>query len=271
LHQVVAGAGYQVSPAFSVGASANLLFGVIDHLRRVQFDDPLGYIPTQVNESTRLSGLTGTVGARFAAGGLLGENDHLSLGAAVMLPARLRGRQMQTMGITADRDTLGAVDSGNFALPVLGSIGATYSPDSRWLAALDVRYEPWSAFSSDLPLVGYIPEEGGLSDRLRVGGGLEFVPAGADPTRSYFARSAYRAGFYVDNGYVSPSDNVNLTSYALTGGLSLPTLLAGTRIDLNFEVGTRGTTDADLVRDLFYRLTATFNIGERWFVIRRLG
>jgi len=57
---------------------------------------------------------------------------------------------------------------------------------------------------------------------------------------------------------------------AVTGGLSLPSLFPGTHLDLNVEVGTRGTTDQDLVRDLFYGVSATLSIGERWFVRRKL-
>jgi hypothetical protein len=58
--------------------------------------------------------------------------------------------------------------------------------------------------------------------------------------------------------------------YAVTAGFSLPTSLSGTRIDLNLEAGTRGTTDGTLVRDNFYRVALHVNFGERWFQERRL-
>ena len=81
---------------------------------------------------------------------------------------------------------------------------------------------------------------------------------------------AYRLGFYYDQTYVSPVAGTDINTIALTGGFSLPALLAGTRLDINFEVGTRGTTDGNLVHDRLYGVSATLNIGERWFVKRKL-
>ena len=113
---------------------------------------------------------------------------------------------------------------------------------------------------------------GQLHDRMRISGGVEWIPAGISQLESYLARIAYRLGFYRDNLYVSPSTAVGtkIDVVAVTGGLGLPTLFAGTRVDLVFEIGTRGTLDRNLVRDRFVGLSATVNVGERWFVKRRL-
>ena len=40
--------------------------------------------------------------------------------------------------------------------------------------------------------------------------------------------------------------------------------------DLGFEVGTRGSTENGLVRDVFARGSFTLNFGERWFIRRRI-
>ncbi len=69
---------------------------------------------------------------------------------------------------------------------------------------------------------------------------------------------------------MTPVEGIDINTLALTGGLSLPAFTPGTRLDINVEVGTRGTTDQNLVRDVFYGVSATLNIGERWFVKRKL-
>jgi hypothetical protein len=107
------------------------------------------------------------------------------------------------------------------------------------------------------------------------------LPAGADRSRAYFARTAYRLGGYYDRTYFNATelaaDGTSLgvgeaiTTLAVTGGLSLPAVFPTARFDLGFEVGTRGTTDRGLVRDLFIKGSATINFGERWFRERRLN
>jgi hypothetical protein len=281
LQQARLGLGYRLGPAFAVGASVDVLFGTIDHLQRTEFES------TAINEtrsvqSTDLSGVSGTVGALFSTTGLLGEEDALSLGASLTLPTRLSGERVRTLGFSLDRDTLGTPTTGDVTIPLQLAAGFSYVPDARWVLAADVRYEPWSSFDSDFAFGGFAPDgEDDLRDRFRVGGGFQFLPAGNDRSRAYFARTAYRLGGYYDQSYFNatglgadgapagPGESVS--TLALTGGLSLPAVLPTARFDLGFEVGTRGTTDRGLVRDLFFKVSATINFGERWFRERRLG
>jgi len=106
---------------------------------------------------------------------------------------------------------------------------------------------------------------------MRYSIGVELVPAGSSLQSSYLSRTAYRVGFYRDQLYASPVAGRDVVVIAVTGGLGLPTLFFGTRIDLSFEVGTRGSTDHNLIKDRFIGVSATLNIGERWFVKRKLG
>jgi hypothetical protein len=273
LQQARLGLGYRLSSALSVGASVDVLFGTIDYLQRTEFESAaIGETRTAV--STQLAGVSGTVGALFSTTGLLGEEDALSLGAALSLPTRLSGERVRTLGFSLDQDTLSAPVSGDVTVPLQLVAGFSYVPDTRWTLAADVRYEPWSQFESDFAFGGVDPAAGQnqLRDRLRVGGGFQFVPAGADRSRAYFARTAYRLGGYYDRTYFDALDvDEDITTLALTGGLSLPAVLPGARFDLGVEVGTRGTTDGGLVRDLFIKGSATINFGERWFRERRLG
>jgi hypothetical protein len=62
---------------------------------------------------------------------------------------------------------------------------------------------------------------------------------------------------------------VDIHTVAATGGLSMPSLFPGTYVDLNAEIGRRGTISKDLVRDLYANISATINFGEQWFVKRR--
>jgi hypothetical protein len=134
-----------------------------------------------------------------------------------------------------------------------------------------MSYEPWSNFDGELGLPGFVPGiSSSFMDRTRISGGIGFQPS-VNTLDSYFKRVSYRIGIYVDNGYLSISDNVDLTTLALTGGLSLPTLFPGTHLDLNFELGRRGSADFNFVKESFFKIHINVNIGERWFERRKLG
>ncbi len=274
LQQARLGLGYRLGENVAIGASVDVLFGTIDYLQRTTFDNAT-IAESRGTRSTTLSGVSGTVGAVVSKVGLLGEEDAFSVGAALSLPTRLRGERTQTIGFSLDQDTLNVSGRGSVTVPLQVVAGLSYAPDARWLLAADLRYEPWSGFESDFAFGGFDPSTGEdqLRDRLRVGGGFQFLPAGTDRSRAYFARTAYRLGGYYDRAYYDAGLGTPdaVTTLALTGGLSLPAVLPTARFDLGFEIGTRGTTERGLVRDLFIKGTATINFGERWFRQRRLG
>ncbi|MEM9663866.1 MAG: hypothetical protein AAF970_02970 [Bacteroidota bacterium] len=271
LQEITGGLGYRFSPRLSVGLSGAFTFGIVEDVQRTRFATAL-YDPAVATTSTRLYGLTATGGAMLSFPNLLSEEDVLHVGATLTLPTLLDGERLITRGESLDRDTLSTVDSGSMRLPLRANLGLTYRLDNRWQIGVEGLFEPWSDFRSDFALNGYVPNSStdALRDRVRVGGGVEVLPAGNDLLDSFFRRTAYRLGFYYDRTYITPNPDVNLRAVAATAGLSLPTLLTGTRIDINLEVGTRGTTDQNLVRDLFYGVSLTVNAGERWFIKRRL-
>jgi hypothetical protein len=272
LQEAQLGFGWRLTPGLSVGASGRAVFGVMEDRQRTQYFAPNAFPETLLSKQTRMWGFGATVGANYQANGVLANRDFLSVGAAVTLPTNLQARRLGTLGHSLDRDTLRAETAGSVRLPLSVSTGLAYAPNARWLMALDGRFEPWSTLDSDLAFTGYDPTTGqnNLHDRIRVGGGLQFLPAGTERDAQFLSRTAYRLGAYFDRGYVAPNDH-SVSTMALTGGMSMPSRLGATRFDLGFEVGTRGTTNHGLVRDLFLKGTATINFGERWFIRRQFG
>lgn len=274
LQQVVGGLGYRLTDQLSVGANVHFVFGTYEDGRRIEFQTP-GFSSTNLTRSTRLSGVTGTLGALYSLDQIAGASDRLTLGAAFTLPARLYGEQVLTLGESLNRDTLNtggqtALDA-DITVPWRARAGAAYQANERWLFVANGVFEPWSqfdpAFSESQSFRGGVPQE--YSDRVRLSGGLELFPAGDSRTASYLARTAYRLGGYYNQAYAHPQEN-DIRTLALTGGVSLPTQFPGTRLDLNMEVGTRGTTQDGLVRDVFYGFSLNVNFGERWFQERKL-
>ncbi len=270
LQQIRVGLGGRLADMLTLGASVDVIFGIIEEARRTQFAS-VEFAETNLATSTRLFGVTGTLGALVTLSNVAGQNDNFSLGASFTLPTSLECDRVLTLGESLSRDTLGAEIKGTMDLPLSARLGLAYEPDNRWTFVADARYEPWSQFDSDLSFPGYTPGDARLfRDRLRLSAGVELLPAGVNLLDSYLKRVAYRLGFYYDQAYVTPVEGIDINTLALTGGLSLPAFTPGTRLAINVEVGTRGTTDQNLVRDVFYGVSATLNIGERWFVKRKL-
>ena len=276
LQQISAGLGVHLTEAFQIGASAEVLVGSQELVQRTEFDNAF-YSQTREARSTRLWGVTATFGAVATARSLASDDDALSVAAALTLPTTLNGSRTTTLGESLDRDTLrtpeGAVSrDGDVRLPLSARGGIAYRSGSTWLATLDGLYEPWSGFESTLPVGGYDAASGldQLQDRVRVGGGFEVTPAGRDFRAGVLRRTSYRLGGYAERGLYAPTDR-DVTTLALTGGVSVPNRLTGARIDLGFELGTRGSTEGVLVRDTFLKGTLTLNFGERWFVRRRFN
>ncbi|GIV61603.1 MAG: hypothetical protein KatS3mg044_0469 [Rhodothermaceae bacterium] len=270
LQQIVGGFGWQINNHIAAGAAAHFIFGILEERRETRFASG-AYQRADVANATRLAGITGTGGVLIRLPGVFRQQDALSVGLTLTLPATLTGTRVRTLETSVEADTLGGELSGKVHLPYGLGFGVAYRPDLRWTFIADARYEPWSTFESDFTFPGYTPGGHSLQDRLRLSAGIEFLPAGRDLLASYFRRTAYRIGFYVDRSYASPLPEETIRTFALTGGLSLPTLNAGTRIDLNVELGTRGTTERGLIRDRFIRIGVNLNLGELWFVKRKLG
>lgn len=276
LHSVRGGLGYRINELLSVGASVDLLFGILGNERSTTFQDgPLRDIT--VSDETRLLGVSGTVGSHLSLADVFQEDDNFSLAAAVGFPTTLSGTRILTLsqGNPLAPDTLTS-RSGEMSFPLRTRFGLAYQPNQQWSFVADGIYEPWSSLTSSFTettqFSGTFPVGGSetLTDRWRISVGSQVVPAGGDQFSGYLANIAYRLGTYVERMYVKPDGNTTLRTYAVTAGFSLPTSLSGTRIDLNLHGGTRGSTNDSFVRDKFYRVSLHVNFGERWFQERKL-
>ena len=270
LQQGTVGLGYRPSRYLSLGVSIDFMFGIVRETRVTNFNTG-DFVQTSLNNSTRMAGVSSTMGAHFSIPSLLTENDALAVGLSVSLPNTLTAHQTTTTREGVNQDTLGVVQRGDIELPIRTSLGLAYYLNSRWIFAADYSLESWENFDGTLPLAGFTPGERSVfENRSRFSAGFSFQPS-SNILDSYFKRVGYRVGFYIDSGYINLASNAEFDTIAFTSGISLPTLFPGTRLDINFEIGRRGMTDFNLVKESFYKFHLNVNIGERWFERRKLG
>ncbi|NND73059.1 MAG: hypothetical protein HKN43_15910 [Rhodothermales bacterium] len=271
LHSFTSGLGFAVGERLSFGISSDFIFGLLEESRETNFVDP-SFSPTRLTQATRLSGLRATIGAQGNLSNVAKDGDRLTAGITFTTPTTLNGNRTNVFGTTQDRDTLGTSIDASVSLPIGFAAGLGYTVDSRWVLVSDLVYQPWTNFESQTSLPGYTPGSTvGLRDRIRLSAGAEVLPAGRDVFAPYWERVAYRLGFFYDQGYISPDGVNDVNTIGITAGLSVPMGVPGTRVDITTEVGRRGQTQNGLVRDTFFKFGLNLNIGERWFVKRKLG
>jgi hypothetical protein len=274
LQEITGGFGYRFSDMLSVGGSLDYLFGTIETQRRTSFSQP-NFQETVVTNGVRLDALTATLGAHLTLSDVLRSDDNLMFGAAVTLPSNLSGERTRTVGESLDRDTVRTASGGALDMPWTAKGGVAYVPSPALTLTVNGSYAPWSQAESSLvdDDVSFAFPTGGtetLNDRWTVSSGVEWRPAGNDSFRGFLARTAYRLGLSYEQLYVSPDTETTLNAIEARIGISLPTSISGTRIDLTSHVGRQGTTGPRLVQDTYYGVSARVTIGERWFQERRL-
>lgn len=270
LHELSGAIGQRLHPALSAGISVRYVFGILEQSQRTTFNN-VRFTDSDIVNATRLDGVAFTAGLRYQTQTILGVDRPFAAGLAVTLPSALSGDQVVTFGAGSVSDTLTVGGAGDIDLPVQVIGGFMFQPSVEWTVVADVHFEEWSSVSSDFALPGLSAASRALQDRTRLSAGAEFWPGARRPFGPYFVRMAYRFGVYTDRAYNSPNPGERINSVGVTGGLSVPTGIPGTTIDLNIDVGRRGTTSDGLVKDRYIRFGLNINFGERWFDRLPLG
>ena len=97
--------------------------------------------------------------------------------------------------------------------------------------------------------------------------GLEYLPD-AEALRGYHKFISYRLGGYYSNSYLMVNDH-QLKDYGITFGVGLPVKTLKTSFNLAFTLGTRGTTEYNLVKENYGILTFNVTLHDLWFRKRR--
>jgi hypothetical protein len=155
------------------------------------------------------------------------------------------------------------LDTRKISLPQNYKFGISFDNGSNWNLALDYTYYDWTKYR------GYDQTNvfDNAAHRIAIGG--EFVP---DYTalKGYLKRTTYRFGGYYYQSAITLQNN-KINEIGGTIGMGLPLGKGGlSMLNLSLLVGQRGTTDAGLVQETFFRFFVGMNINDRWFVRYKL-
>lgn len=272
--------GLKITKNLSAGFTLGYLFGSIKNEVATQVSTE-----REINDSTTInifsnSVTTGkrlTIGDLYFMGGLayrmpLNEKTALNAGVTYEIGGEKDSRLFQSIRNLSYQETTNFANDtiseteGTIVLPSTLGIGVSYEKAYHWTVGVDVLLRDWSNYK------GYESENGnerideGFSNNFSIAVGAEYIPDIAS-VDSYLKRMAYRIGFRHER---SPFQ-VNKTyikDFGINFGVSLP-VRNFSSFDLSFQLGQRGTTDKNLIKEKYFKVYLGITFNDRWFVRRK--
>jgi len=260
--------GTSVTPfkGLSVGANLNYLFGRLSQNTGIGFDNAqLFYISK--TEGTRLRDFTLTYGLQYDLE--LKKNQFLTLGVTferqsdITALHRLFTYKAITVGSSTLSDTLQLIpeSKGIIKLPSTFGIGLSYAKLNKFEINADYYYAGWSKATF------YGQTDALLTNQSRISAGFEYIPE-AFSIRSYLKRVKYRAGIHQENSYLKLNDH-QIKEFGISFGVGVPFPKSKSTANFAVELGKKGTTKDNLVRDNYTKLSLYLNLYDYWFVKRK--
>jgi hypothetical protein len=143
------------------------------------------------------------------------------------------------------------------------SFGTSIGELKKWVVGAQVTAQSSSDFGNRIENVSNASYEDGL--KFSFGG--YYIPKYNSFT-NYLSRITYRGGFrYENTGLVI--NNVSILDRAVTFGLGLPLNGTFSNINIGFEYGKRGTTNAGLIEENYSNISFGFSFNDKWFQRRQ--
>lgn len=261
------GAGFNLTKSLSVGANVYYLFGTENQNNSVYFiDDPKQYGFNEI-EQTRLRDFGYLLGIQYDF--KLKNDDFLTIGATMEPKAKftafhyLNQEKILQYGSGTLTDSINTIQdqADKILLPSSYGIGLSYTKLNKLEINADYYYAKWA----EAKFFGAsVPE---LTNQTRISLGAEYVPD-ATSIRGWVKRVRYRAGVHFDKSYLK-INNQPLNESGISFGVGLPVTRSRSTINLAVEFGRRGSSNNNLIRENYTKISLYLNLFDRWFIQRK--
>ncbi|HPS49817.1 MAG TPA: hypothetical protein PK892_03880 [Bacteroidales bacterium] len=262
------GNAFQPFRNFSIGFNASYLFGSMIRENQVLFPDSLTALNFKEAVYVSMNDLYFNFGAQYQA--KLRNNLFLNLGAVFAPTLQMSASTdlisttflLASDGSESVRDTLVITEDykGKITIPLMIGGGLALEKTDQWKVGLDFKWQNWEKFKA-------YEMSDSLVNSWQINAGAEIIPK-IDNYNNYLARIHYRLGFNYQRTYLKLRGD-NLNEYGFSLGFGLPLRGMKTMLNLGAQIGMRGTTEQNLIRESYFKLVIGFSIYERWFIKRK--
>lgn len=268
LNQIYLGAGVKIIRNLYIGANASYIFGSARYNRETNMPDQTNVFKYRATNEIVVGDIYLEYGIQYKIRlsnekkdrKLKRDPKNLKLGFVYANEQKLRSTLNQT-GITYTtgnddfefiKDTIYSINGevNHVVVPAMFGGGLSYYQGNKWMIGFDIRMQNWEQF-----------EAFGYSDSLQsstsyhLGGSYKFK--GVD----------VRAGLRYFDSYLE-LNNHKIDEYGISFGVGFPlrqNKMTVSHVDLGFEFGRRGTKEANLIEQNYFKINLGITIRNTWF------
>lgn len=264
LNKAFLGLGYAITPKFSIGADLSYNFGKIE-------TTSLGFVE-DVQYGTREKNVSDMNGVSFTTGLIYQSkiSSKLSIFSSLTFSPESKlkssnNRKIATIQyitsgaeIVVDEEDVNA-ENTTIKLPSKFSFGAGIGESKKWMIGTEITHQQSSNLANRFNDIDDVKFENAV--KYNVGG--YYIP-NYNSFSSYWNKVTYRGGLrYENTGLIINNESIN--DLAMTLGLGFPIPGALSNINVGFEFGKKGTTNANLVQENYANISIGLSFNDKWF------
>lgn len=269
--------GYEPIKNLSLGATVNFNFGTLEY-QRVQRVENVQF-GTLDSRQSRVSGFdfnyalnyTPTIKDKYTLYTHIGVNTQVNLvseNTERIGSFSLGDGDVETIEVDLESQGLRNTE---LKIPTIATFGLGFGENKKWFLGGEYSFQQLSSFRND-----FIGQQNAVyQDASTMAFGGYFIPDYRSIS-GYLSRITYRAGLrYNQTGLVVENKEIN--NFGITFGFGLPlTGINGSpsgfsNLNLGFELGRRGTTDAGLIEESYFKVNVGLSLNDKWFIKRKIN
>jgi hypothetical protein len=272
VNRIYASIGFEPIKNLSLGVTASYNFGTLDYERIQSVEDvqfgtidrreskingydfnySLNYTPTIKDKYTLFTSIVVNT-----QGNLVAKNTQ-TLGSFSLVS----GRDIEVVDVNLDANNLRNTE---IKIPTKATLGLGFGEDKKWFLGAEYSFQKFSDFENQFLGIQNVTYDDASSFAF----GGYWVPDYRSLS-GYFKRVTYRAGLRYDmSGMTVNGKEIN--DFGITFGLGMPLGNSFSNLNLGFELGRRGTTDANLVEESYLKINVGLSLNDKWFQKRKIN
>lgn len=284
VNKVFLGFGYLISDNLSIGIDVHYNFGNIQNSAlEFLYDDidmlPLDYQAREINRSD-LSGINYNLGISYKP--MINEKTQLVTSFTYSPSYNLTSKNKRTFASVIVSETTGieypineievdllplGLEETDLKMPSKISIGVGIGSVRNWFIGTEYNIIKSSVFSSDLLDIQNGDSNTYFEDSSVLSIGGFYIPD-YNSFNKLWQRIVYRSGIYFEKTGLN-INNQSIKEFGISFGLGIPVSRLFSSMNTVIEIGKRGTTDQNLVKENFINFQLSLSLNDRWFIKRK--